>query len=346
MVRHVPRSARAAAVAVLIVAGCGGTDARSADTGSAETTSVVDAISTTSVTSTTSKEPPAVAGPSATTTSVPPPTDPPGEAVSLAAFEGSGVWIDVFEWSPTATDGKPRVTPDQVDDMSAAGMTTLYIQSAQTSRDEPVSDPDRFTEFVERAHANNMSVVSWYLPNHTDPLKDLRRVLAPLDFDVDGIGIDLESKNLADRTLRNQRAIELVRNASDLAEDIPIGAVVFAPQALDRYEPNTWPNFPWAEVAAEADVMVPMAYWTIYRDEFPDSADPVAYTNETLMLLRDRVGPDVPIHSAGGLLQDSGTDEVTAAVEAAEQAGVIGVSMYSWSGVKPGQLVSMQEATP
>ena len=50
-----------------------------------------------------------------------------------------------------------------------------------------------------------------------------------------------------------------------------------------------------------------------------------------------------PIPSAGGLRQESGTDEVTAAVEAARQAGVIGVSMYSWSGVKPGQLVSMQE---
>ena len=267
----------------------------------------------------------------------------PTLALSLAAFEGSGVWIDVYEWSPSATGDSPRVTPGQVADMAAAGMTTLYIQSARTSKNDPVSDPARFREFVDAAHAHNMKAVSWYLPQHLDPVKDLRRVLAPLDYGVDGIGIDVESKDQPDLALRNKRAIKLVRDAADLAGDIPVGAVVFAPQALDRYEPDTWPDFPWAEVAAEADLMVPMAYWTIYAKDFPESVDPVAYTNEALMLLRDRVGPDEPIHSAGGLLQDSGTDEVTAAVEAARQAGVIGVSMYSWSGVKPGQLVSMQE---
>ena len=133
-----------------------------------------------------------------------------------------------------------------------------------------------------------------------------------------------------------ERAINLVDTAHQGGVRVRI-----APSTMDVLVQRA--DFPWAEVAAEADLMVPMAYWTIYAKDFPESVDPVAYTNEALMLLRDRVGPDEPIHSAGGLLQDSGTDEVTAAVEAARQAGVIGVSMYSWSGVKPGQLVSMQE---
>ncbi|MEZ5371167.1 MAG: hypothetical protein R2704_00115 [Microthrixaceae bacterium] len=220
-------------------------------------------------------------------------------------------------------------------------MSTLYIQSARTSRSDSVSDPARFAEFVEAAHAHGMKVVAWYLPTHEDPAKDLRRVLAPLDYGVDGIGIDLESKDLPDIQLRNERAVELVRNAADLAGDIPVGAVVFAPQALDRYEPETWPYFPWAEVADAADLMVPMAYWTIYAEEFPASVDPVAYTEETLRLLRERVGATEPIHSAGGLLQNSSGGDVAAAATTARATGAIGVSMYSWSGVKPGQLESM-----
>ena len=330
----------AAIVALGLMGACGGVsdDARQAGSpnGGRPTTSTpssVTAATTVEVTAATSPPQDEVA----TTTAVPVGSAP------LEAFEGSGVWIDVYEWSPSSTDGSPGVTPDQVADMAAAGMTTLYIQSARTSRAVDVADPERFREFVDASHAHDMDVVSWYLPNHTDPETDLRRVLAPLDYGVDGIGIDLESKNLADRALRNERAIELVRNAADLASDVPVGAVVFAPQALSRYEPETWPDFPWAEVAAEADLMVPMAYWTIYADEFPESDDPVAYTAETLASLRSLVGPDTPIHSAGGLLGDSDVDDVTAAVETAREAGAIGVSMYSWSGVKPGQLISMQE---
>lgn len=330
------------AIAVIVVFGLGGAcgggskDARqprstASERAAASTTSKVTPAPTEATTTTTAKDE------TSTTTSM------LADSAPLKAFEGSGVWIDVYEWSPSSTDGSPGVTPDQVADMAAAGMTTLYIQSARTSRAVDVADPERFREFVDASHAHGMDVVSWYLPNHTDPETDLRRLLAPLEYGVDGIGIDLESKNLADRALRNERAIDLVRNAADLAGDVPVGAVVFAPQALSRYEPDTWPDFPWAEVAAEADLMVPMAYWTIYAEEFPESDDPVAYTAETLALLRSLVGPDTPIHSAGGLLGESDADEVTAAVETARKAGAIGVSMYSWSGVEPGQLASMQE---
>ncbi len=299
----------------------------------ASTLSTVAATESATVTAPPELSAPVTAAP---TTSIPDGRAPPG------AFEGSGVWLDVYEWSPSSTDGDPKVTPDQVAAMAEIGMKTLYIQSARTSKEADLSDPDRFGEFVDAAHSHGMKVVSWYLPNHLDELQDLRRVLAPLDAGVDGLGIDLESAKQPDLGLRNQRAIDLVKQATEEAGEVPVGAVTFAPQALDRYEPETWPLFPWQEVADAADVMVPMAYWTIYRDKFPASADPVAYTDETLNLIRERVGPAVPVHSAGGLLNESDTAQVSAAVEAARRHGVIGVSMYSWSGYRPGQMESMR----
>ncbi len=286
----------------------------------------------------TSTQPATTATPETSTTVTGPRRAPPGP------FAGAGVWLDVYEWSPSSTDGNPGVTPDQVSQMAEIGMKTLYIQSARTSRDVDVADPERFTEFVEAAHLHGMKVVSWYLPEHVDEQKDLRRVLAPLEFGVDGVGVDLESGKVGDVGVRNQRAVALVSNAADLAGDAPVGAITFAPQALDRYEPETWPDFPWKQVADAADVVVPMAYWTMYREEFPGSEDPVAYTDEALKLLRERVGDDVPVHNAGGLLQDSDATQVGAATATARRHGVIGISMYSWSGYQPGQMDAMNEA--
>ena len=281
---------------------------------------------------------PVTSPPASTTTSSPGPKRAPA-----GPFNGAGVWIDVYEWSPSSTDGNPGVTPDQVAHMAEVGMKTLYIQSARTSRDADIADPERFKEFVDAAHLNGMEVVSWYLPEHVDEQKDLRRILSPLDLGVDGLSVDFESGKVEDVALRNERAIKLVRDATDLAGDVPVGAITFAPQALDRYEPDTWPFFPWKEISEVSDVVVQMAYWTIYRDEFPGSEDPVAYTDEALSLLRERIGDDVPVHNAGGLLQDSDAAEVGAATAEARRHGVIGISMYSWSGYQPGQMDAMNE---
>lgn len=168
------------AIAVIVVFGLGGAcgggskDARQPRSTASETpcppastTSKVTPAPTEATTTTTAKDE------TSTTTSM------LADSAPLKAFEGSGVWIDVYEWSPSSTDGPPGVTPDQVADMAAAGMTTLYIQSARTSRAVDVADPERFREFVDASHAHGMDVVSWYLPNHTDPETDLRRLPAP-----------------------------------------------------------------------------------------------------------------------------------------------------------------------
>lgn len=332
----------------LVVLSCGGT---SSSERSVDVSSVTSAVSPapSSTTQAGDRAGESVAEPTGQTTSTVAAasvdtTIPAGpQRAPAGPFNGAGVWVDVYEWSPSSTGGNPGVTPDQVGQMADVGMKTLYIQSARTSRDVDIADPERFGEFVEAAHQHGMQVVSWYLPEHVDEQKDLRRVLAPLDLGVDGVGVDLESAKVEDVELRNQRAIALVQNAADLAGEVPVGAITFAPQALDRYEPETWPNFPWREVADASDVVVPMAYWTIYRQEFPASADPVAYTDETLTLLRERIGDQVPVHNAGGLLQESDTAQVSAATETARSHGVIGISMYSWSGYQAGQMDAMNE---
>ena len=144
----------------------------------------------------------------------------------------------------------------------------------------------------------------------------------PLDYGVDGIGIDLESKNLADRALRNERAIELVRNAADLASDVPVGAVVFAPQALSRYEPETWPDFPWAEVAAEADLLV-----HVVDGAGPDPIGHTATVREVLAEIGAGQVPELLCFNKADV-----SDEVRRLV--ARNPGSVGVSAKTGEGME------------
>ena len=94
----------AATFALGLTGACGGVsdDARQAGSpkdgrSTTSTSSSVAASTTVEVTAATS--PPQDV--TATTTAVPVGSAP------LEAFEGSGVWIDVYEWSPSSTDGSP-----------------------------------------------------------------------------------------------------------------------------------------------------------------------------------------------------------------------------------------------
>src|SRR3546814_4053164 len=54
-----------------------------------------------------------------------------------------------------------------------------------------------------------MHVVAWYLPTLVDPATDLPRLVAASDLDVDGLGVDIESVEIADPAERTRRLLEL-----------------------------------------------------------------------------------------------------------------------------------------
>src|SRR2546430_587381 len=59
----------------------------------------------------------------------------PVTATRIDPFRHLGTWVDVFDFTPElAVNGRPKLGPDSVDRMAAAGIRTLYIQAATALR--------------------------------------------------------------------------------------------------------------------------------------------------------------------------------------------------------------------
>src|SRR5947208_11634649 len=186
----------------------------------------------------------------------------PGVTGGLGAYVGFGTWVDVFDWSSQWTGGHPTVGPADVDRMANLGVQTLYIQAARADSPDDIVDPGLLNPMIQRAHARGIRVVVWYLPTLTDVGADLRRLLAVSRLGVEGLSVDIESREVQDPAERSRRLVDLSNQLRAALPGRTIGAIVFPPTGMEVINPSYWPGFPWAGIAPDYDVWLPMAYWT------------------------------------------------------------------------------------
>lgn len=305
--------------------------------------------------STTAEAAPATsAAPSTTTTAAPPPptTAPPTSAAPVASpagavspwtlqpYDGLGAWVDVYDWTETFTrDAAPRVGPLAVDRMAELGVQTVYIQTAHHRADVDVLEPARLASIVDRAHQHGMAVVAWYLPTLEDLELDLRRLLAGAAAGVDGLGVDIEARHVADPAERNRRLVELGRRLREAVGDRTISAITPSAVHLQVVNPSFWPDFPWVETAATYDVIQPMAYFSIRRGEYRSGE---RYIGENIDRIRASTGdPEVPVHPIGGIADGATIEDLEGMVRASVARGAIGGSLYDWSTSNPAQWAAL-----
>ena len=281
--------------------------------------------------------------PATTSTTAPPKTV--ASEVDLCAYRDLGAWVDVYDYVPAfAENGQVApVTPDAIETMRAHGVNTLYLQVAKDDPRSPgiITDEPRAAEFLRRAHAAGIKVVAWYLPTHRDHNLDRQRVLALALFRAggetfDGVALDIEGIEAApDVAERNRRLLDLMRTLDNAAGDMPIGAIVYPPVAFDVLNPSLWPNFPWAELAPNVDVWLPMAYWT-YRSADSTYRDAHRYVSENVERLRAHIAdPDTPVHVIGGLAEDMTATDIDGMQRAAREQHALGVSVYDFNTTSP-----------
>lgn len=293
-----------------------------------------------------------------------PPVDEPGPVNEVTAagrregievYSGLGAWLDVFDYSPAyGFDGVPAVGPEVVDDMAAAGVTTLYLQTAR--RDGLSSglteDPAVIAAFLKRAHDNDMAVVGWYLPTWTGLRRgDLDRLVAILDFEVDGqrfdgVAVDIEGVPVqAQRRDWNRRLFVLSEDLRAAAGDRAIGAIVLPPVLIEDINDQYWPEFPWREISPFYDVWMPMTYWSFRSSDSP-WADPAKYTADSVVRLRENIDdPLAIVHPIGGIgATDDETlgseplaavDDLGSFVFAVDATDSVGWSVYDWMTMSP-----------
>ena len=144
----------------------------------------------------------------------------------------------------------------------------------------------------------------------------------------DGVALDIESTKVKSVALRSSRAVALVRQLRQASSGTPLAIVPFNPRGLER-RPATWPKFPWAQLAANADAFAPMIYTGGAMKGFDAT---YGYVTRALRLLRAQTGnPDLQIHVAGGVADRMSADDLAGFVAAVEDDGAtIGISLYDW----------------
>jgi len=292
---------------------------------------------------TTAPPPPTTAAP----TTAPPTTAKPRPVVkavpkvtvpavpSAAAFHGLGTWIDVYDWTATYTNNNPQISEADIDHMAQVGVQTLYVQASRADNPDDVMEPERLRPLIDRAHAKGMRVVAWYLPTLEDPAHDLARMLAMAKLPVEGLGVDIEARNVSDVNDRNQRLIALSADLRKALPKLAIAAIVLPPVVLEVVNTNYWPNFPWKAIAGSYDLWMPMTYWT-NRTQSSGYRDAYRYTSENISRMRTDLGlPNAIVHPIGGIGDKTTAADDDAYLKAASEAHAVGGSVYDWRTTAP-----------
>jgi hypothetical protein len=253
------------------------------------------------------------------------------------AYAGLGAWVDVYDWSTTFGGSTPSIGLAQIDALAGRGVRTLFLQGAGPRGDAPL-EPARQRPLIDRAHANGMRVITWYVPGHVDPDADRNRALAIGSLSVDGLALDIENSTLPDPDERSRRAVRLTAELDAALPGKAIGAIVPSPVGLDLAG-GYWPRFPFQGIGAHIDVWVPMTYWS-YRNKPGQTQwrDAYAYVSENMRQIRARSKqPFTPFHVIGGLASESTTSDVQGMARAGREQEAIGASLYD-AAITPASL--------
>jgi hypothetical protein len=258
-------------------------------------------------------------------------------------YRGLGTWIDVYDWTLTYTKNKPTFGPDDVDRVAALGVQTLYVQAARGDTVEDVAEEERLRAIIDRAHVRNMAVVGWFLPYLSNLDDDMRHIRAIAALGIEGLGIDIESKNVADVAERNRRLVDLSAGVRADVPSLPLAAIVLPPVVLEVVNANYWPNFPWQEIASFYDVWMPMSYWT-NRTQASGYRDAYRYTTENVDRMRNNVGlPEAVVHPIGGIGDRTTADDLDGFLRAVEDTRAVGGSTYDFTTTGADQWSQLQQ---
>jgi hypothetical protein len=248
----------------------------------------------------------------------------PGRGRSLAPYRGAGSWVSVY-------DGAAWTHPQRVvQTLAAHRVRTLFVETANDKHDRDVVHPVALGRLIDDAHAAGIRVVGWYLPSLVTPWRDLHRALvgarfrSPAGEGFDSFALDVEATNLRSLALRDRRAVALVAAVrKQMPSRMSLGAITVDPTGA-----SYWRNYPFAGLAPNVDVFLPMEYFTFRTS---GAAGVRRYTTANIAYIRRAVGDaGFPVHAIGGDALDATTPELAAFFCAAARSNTLGVSLWEY----------------
>jgi hypothetical protein len=260
----------------------------------------------------------------------------------VAAVGGKAVWLS-FSPSRLDDDGYDKLDPGKtLARATASGLRSIDIRTTYgpfreiTADDEPAIDA-----IVDGATARGIAPVAWTVPRSTS-FEDLEAEVAaaayrtPSGHGFAALAVDLErgeyflgsgSAGYAalGAYLRDLRAA--------LGPRYPIVATVEDP----FLEHLTASDYPYAAIAAQADVLQPMVYWRMMSRGAVTPRTVRAALAGSYAAVSRAAGRSLPIDlglqsAAEGARGAPAPAEIAAAVAQARALGAIGVTFFDWNG--------------
>lgn len=262
----------------------------------------------------------------------------------LGAYWGLGSWIDLWD------AGAWRNPAAAVKDMADHGVRTIYIQTGNARSIGGISNPAAMRAFITEAHARGMYVVAWYLPNLKPGSVDYDRVVQAVQFTTedgqkfDSFALDIESTAVKPLSARNRNLAALSKRIRELVgPSYPLGGIIPSPVGLKK-QTGFWNVFPYANVARDYDVLLPMAYYTFHGHTASQARKDVL---DNMRILRAQPGcSKIPVHLIGGLAGESSAAEMQAFARASREASCVGISVYDWVGMNDARWTALRAGWP
>jgi hypothetical protein len=160
----------------------------------------------------------------------------------------------------------------------------------------------------------------------------------PRGDSFDGVALDIESLRYKNVTQRTARMLDLLTRLHTEAGSTPVAAITYPPRAFERHL-SWWPRFPWPQIAAQVDALVPMLYT---GGGFKGYDATYGYVSRSLRLLRAAVGDGIAVHAAGGVTNRMNAAELKAFNDALLDDGTVtGWSLYDLQTMTPAGWTAM-----
>ena len=207
---------------------------------------------------------------------------------------------------------------------------------------------------VDAAARANISLIAWTVPRRVTT-QDVSQTIAaaayttPAGNGFSGLALDLETGDHYMGYGRKATA-SLVQYIKTVRTAVGPHYLIVATVASPGIGNHTNQDYPYAKIAAYANVLQPMEYWHYFyeaahheyvrREVAGAAAKAVART-------RELAGRDIPVNVAGQSVDLEGTGapsgrEIMWSLNGAKSAGGIGETFFDWAGTRPDAWAAIQ----
>ncbi len=282
------------------------------------------------------------------------PDDLPVAQASVLAGKGMFLYFSSLAGDPRSFR---RYNPEAViGEAQKAGIHVIELRMARGTCAMAQTDEARvwLDRLIDAAARANISLVAWTVPRRVTT-QDLAQTVGAAGYTTAagngfvGVALDLES---GDRYMGDGHKasagmvqyIKLVRAAT--GPRYLIVATVASPEMGN----HTNADYPYAKIAAYADVLQPMEYWHYFEETSHHEyarGEVAGASAAAVARTRALAGRDIPVDVAGQSVDLEGTGapsgrEISWSLGGAKSAGGIGETFFDWAGTRPDAWAAIQ----